>query len=156
MIKQLFNTIRTHPVKLAVSLVIGAAIGAVSTYYIEEQKVGFWKERFVEANELNKSMEDEHKRLKQRNKQLVKKNKELRKDLGITILSNVRSNYYNLKAIKSEDYNKQMYYNDQEYRSNLVPLAMGRKWDINIMNARHNEELKHIIDSVYQSKTKNK
>lgn len=153
MIKRLLLTIKKHAVKLAISLVLGALIGSVATYLIEEQKVTFWKERFIEANELNKSMEQEYNSIKQKNKELAKKNKELKKDLSITILSNVRSNFYNLKAIKSENYNKQMYYNNEEYKSNLIPIAMSRKWDINIMDARNNANLNHIIDSVYQSKT---
>jgi len=153
MIKRLFLTIKKHAVKLAISLVLGALIGSVATYLVEEQKVTFWKERFIEADELNKTLEQEYNSTKQKNKELAKKNKELKRDLSITILSNVRSNFYNLKAIKSEDYNKQMYYNNEEYKSNLIPIAMGRKWNINIMDARNNENLNHIIDSVYKSKT---
>jgi hypothetical protein len=132
---------------------MGAVIGSVATYFIEEQKVEFWKERFVEAQELNESLEVEHKKTMKRNEELVRRNEELRKDLGITILSSVRSNYYNLKALKSEDYNKQMYYNEQEYRSNLVPRAMGDKWGINILKAKYNRELKHVVDSIYKART---
>ena len=156
MIKKLIRTIKQHSIKLAVSLLLGAIVGAVATYFIEEQKVEFWKERFVESSELSNSLEKERNRLKQKNKELVKENSNLRNDLGITILSSVRSNYYNLKALKSEDYNKQMYFNEQEYRSNLVPRAMGEKYGINILKAKYNRELKQVVDSVYNARTSKK
>jgi cell division protein FtsB len=148
MMKKLFRIIKAHVVMLTIAFLIGAIAGSVVTYFVEENKVEFWKERFTEANELNQTLEAKYNQTKKRNNQLVKENKKIRQDLGISILSSIRSNYYNLKALKSEDYSKQLYYNEMEYRSNLVPRALGEKWDINIFQPGLNRELKHVIDSI--------
>ncbi len=148
--RNFFRIVKQHAVKLSLAFVIGAIVGSVITFFIEEKKVEFWEERFTEANELSKKMEEEHNKTQDKIKVLRKENKELKKDLGITILSSVQSNYYNLKALKSEDYNKQIYYNEQEYISNLVPRAIGDKWDLNLFNAEYNRELKQVVDSITQ------
>ena len=135
-------------IKLAVALLIGAVIGSVVTYFIEEKKVEFWKDRFVESNELNQSLEREKNRLQDQNDELVKENKAIRKDLAVAILSSVRSNYYNLKALKTENYNRQLYFNEMEYRSNMVPRVIGKKWEINILQPKYNRELQRLVDSI--------
>jgi biopolymer transport protein ExbB/TolQ len=150
--KRVLSSIKSNIIILSIVLILGAGIGSVVTYFIEEKKVEFWKERFVEANELNQSLKKEKERFDKEKEELIEENKALRKDLAVTILSSVRSNYYNLKALKSENYNKQMYFNEMEYRTNLVPRAIGKKWDLNILQSQYNRELQHIIDSLQQNK----
>ncbi len=150
--KSVLSSIKDNIIILSISLILGAGIGSVVTYFIEEKKVEFWKDRFVEANELNQSLKKEKERFDKQKEELIEENKELRKDLAVTILSSVRSNYYNLKALKTENYNKQMYFNEMEYRANLVPRAIGKKWDLNILQPQYNRELQHIIDSLQQNK----
>lgn len=153
-IKKFFRTIKQHAIKLSLAFVIGAATGAVITFFIEEKKVEFWHERFSEANELNQTLEGEHEKKQSEIKILEKEKKELKTDLGIVVLASLQSNYYNLKALKSDDYNKQMYYNEQEYISNLVPRAIGDKWDLNLFSSEYNKELKQVVDSISQNNSK--
>ncbi|MFP4019035.1 MAG: hypothetical protein ACLFNL_07935 [Bacteroidales bacterium] len=152
--KNFFRTIKQHAIKLSLAFVIGATVGAVVTFFIEEKKVEFWHERFSEANELNQTLEEEHEKKKNEIQIHKQEKKELKKDMGIVILASLQSNYYNLKALKSEDYNKQMQYNEQEYISNLVPRAIGDKWDLNLFSSEYNRGLKQVVDSIAQNNSK--
>ncbi len=155
MFKKLINTIKNHPVKLLVVLLIGVFAGGGVMYYIKDQKEKFWHTKYMEETQSIDSLKAFNKELRRKNEMLKQKNKDIKTDLAVTILAALRSNFYNLKALKSEDYNTQMYYNQEEYKSNLVPKKIGEKWNINVFSQRHKNQLNRIVDSLYNEQ-KNK
>lgn len=155
MFKKLLNTIKRHPVKLLVVLLIGMFAGGGVMYYIKDKKEEFWHTKYMEETQSIDSLKAFNKELRRKNEMLKQKNKDIKTDLAVTILAALRSNFYNLKALKSEDYNTQMYYNQEEYKSNLVPKKIGEKWNINVFSQRHKNQLNRIVDSLYNEQ-KNK
>lgn len=155
MIKKLLNTIKNHPVKLLIVLLIGVFAGGGVMYSIKDKKEEFWRTKYMEETQSMDSLRAFNKQLIEKNETLKQKNKDIKNDLGITILAALRSNFYNLKALKSEDYNTQMYYNLEEYKSNLVPKKIGEKWNVNVFSQKHKNQLNRIVDSLYKEQ-KNK
>jgi pantothenate kinase len=154
MFRKLINTIKKHPVKLAVVLIIGVFVGGTIMYTIKDKKEEFWRTKYMEETQAMDSLRAFNKELRYKNKMLEKKNKDIKNDMAITILAALRSNFYNLKALKSEDYNTQMYYNLEEYKSNLVPKKIGEKWNINVFSQKHKNQLNRIVDSLYKEQKK--
>jgi hypothetical protein len=155
MFRKLINTIKKHPVKLLVVLLIGLFAGSGVMYQIKDKKEEFWRTKYMEETQSIDSLRAFNNELMEKNNILKQKNRDIREDLAITILAALRSNFYNLKALKSEDYNTQMYYNLEEYKSNLVPKKIGEKWNINVFSQRHKNQLNRIVDSLYKEQ-KNK
>ncbi len=150
MFKKLIITIKTHPIKLLVALLIGLFAGSAIMFSIKDKKEEFWRQQYIEENQTIDSLRAFNKQLTQKNESLKQENKDIRNDLSITILAALRSNFYNLKALKSEKYNTQMYYNLEEYKSNLVPKKIGEKWELSIFDQQNKERLNRIVDSLYQ------
>ena len=150
--KKLIETIQQHWIKLTVSLLAGLLIGGGTMYIIEQRQVKFWRSKFIAQSQKNDSLRTHMEQLTNENTRLVEHNNKIKEDLGITILSSIRSNFYDLKALKSNDYNTQLYYNQQEYKSNLVPKTIGDKWDIDIFNEQYKSQLKTLMDSIYKAK----
>ena len=150
MFKKLLITIKTHPIKLLVALLIGLFAGSAVMFSIKDKKEEFWRQRYIEENQAIDSLRAFNEQLVQKNETLKQENKDIRNDLSITILAALRSNFYNLKALKSEKYNTQMYYNLEEYKSNLVPKKMGEKWELNIFHQQNKARLNRIVDSLYK------
>src|SRR6056297_2090201 len=150
MFKKLLITIKTHPIKLLVALLIGLFAGSAVMFSIKDKKEEFWRQRYIEENQAIDSLRAFNKQLVQKNKSLKQENRDIREDLSITILAALRSNFYNLKALKSEKYNTQMYYNLEEYKSNLVPKKIGEKWELSIFGQQNKQRLNRIVDSLYK------
>lgn len=154
MFRKLINTIKKHPVKLVVVLFIGIFVGGAIVYTIKDKKEEFWRTKYMEEAQAIDSLRAFNKELRYKNEILKKKNRDIKNDMGITILAALRSNFYNLKALKSEDYNTQMYYNLEEYKSNLVPKKIGEKWNINVFSQKHKNQLNRLVDSLYKEQKK--
>lgn len=152
MLKKIRTLLKNHWIKITASLLAGLLIGGGIIYAIEQQQENFWREKYIQQTHKNDSLRNQIKQLNNQHNILVKRNKKMKDDLGITILSSIRSNFYDLKALKSEDYNTQLYYNQQEYKSNLVPKSIGDKWNIDIFNEQYKNELKTLMDSIYKAK----
>jgi hypothetical protein len=150
MIKKLINTLKKHPVKLIVVLLIGVFAGGGVMYSVKDKKEEFWRTKYMAETQSIDSLRAFNTELLEKNKMLKQKNRDIKNDLAITILAALRSNFYNLKALKSEDYNTQMYYNLEEYKSNLVPKKIGEKWNINVFSQKHKNQLNRIVDSLYK------
>jgi len=152
MLYKIRTLLRNHWIKITASLLAGLLIGGGIIYAIEQQQENFWREKYIQQTQKNDSLRNQIKQLNDQHNILVERNKKIKDDLGITILSSIRSNFYDLKALKSEDYNTQLYYNQQEYKSNLVPKTIGDKWNIDIFNDQYKSELKTLMDSIYKVK----
>lgn len=150
MIKKLLDTIKTHPIKLLVALLIGLFVGSAIMFSIKDKKEEFWRQQYIAEHQAIDSLRAFNKQLAKKNKLLKQEKKDIRDDLSITILAALRSNFYNLKALKSENYNTQMYYNLEEYKSNLVPKKIGEKWKLNVFGQQNKERLNRIVDSLYK------
>ena len=152
MLKKIRILLREHWIKITASLLAGLLIGGGIIYGIEQQQENFWREKYIQQTQKTDSLRTQLQQLNDQHNILVERNKKIKDDLGITILSSIRSNFYDLKALKSEDYNTQIYYNQQEYKSNLVPKTIGDKWNIDIFNEQYKNELKTLMDSIYKAK----
>lgn len=148
MLKRFWKIIKAHRVKLASSLLLGILIGGGVIYLIEESEKEFWREKYMEQTESNDSLRLQMEQLHKENEMLTQKNQDLKDDLGITILSSIRSNFYDLKALKSENYNRQIYYNNEAHKSNMVPKKIGEKWDLSIFSDRYNNQLSRLMDTI--------
>lgn len=153
MFRKILRNLKTHWIKLASSLLIGVLIGGGVIYSIEQKQEEFWREKYMTQKRSNDSLRTRLEKLHERNSLLHNTNRELKDDLGIAILSSIRSNFYNLRALKSEDYNTQMYYNQEEYKSNLVPKKIGEKWDINVFSPGYKQKLNTMMDSILSKET---
>jgi len=154
--KKRIATIKHHWVKITVSLLAGLLIGGGVMYIIEQRQVNFWRSKYMAESKKTDSLQTRTEKLINEHNILVEKNDKMKDDLGVTILSSIRSNFYDLKALKSENYNTQMYYNQEEYKSNLVPKSIGDKWDINIFSDQYKSELRRLMDSIYKAKQQEK
>ncbi|MBS3775210.1 MAG: hypothetical protein KGY70_08485 [Bacteroidales bacterium] len=152
MLKKIRTLLKNHWLKITAALLAGLLIGGGIIYSIEQQQENFWREKYIQQTQQNDSLRKQIKQLNDQHNILINRNKKMKDDLGITILSSIRSNFYDLKALKSEDYNTQLYYNQQEYKSNLVPKTIGDKWNIDIFNEQYKNELKTLMDSIYKAK----
>ncbi|MBS3774925.1 MAG: hypothetical protein KGY70_07055 [Bacteroidales bacterium] len=152
MLKKIRTLLKNHWIKITASLLAGLLIGGGIIYSIEQQQENFWREKYIQQTQQNDSLRKQIKQLNDQHNILINRNKKMKDDLGITILSSIRSNFYDLKALKSEDYNTQLYYNQQEYKSNLVPKTIGDKWNIDIFNEQYKSELQTLMDSIYKAK----
>ncbi|MCF8335746.1 MAG: hypothetical protein K9H65_04000 [Bacteroidales bacterium] len=155
MLKNLWRTIKAHWIKLASFLLLGILIGGGVIYSIEENEKEFWREKYMEQTASNDSLRLQMEQLHKENELLTQKNQDLKDDLGITILSSIRSNFYDLKALKSENYNTQIHYNNEAHKSNLVPKKIGEKWDLNIFSDRYNKELARLMDTIAKREERN-
>lgn len=133
---------------LASALLFGIVIGGGIIYIIENRQEQYWRERYLQQSKNNDSLKIQMEQLHKRNTILTEENNGLRNDLGVTILSSIRSNYYDLSALKSDNYNIQMYYNREEYKSNLVPKKIGEKWGINIFSDKYKQDLDNLLDTI--------
>ncbi len=149
-------TLKNHWVKILSSLLAGLLIGSGIIYSIEQQQEEFWRQKYLAQQQISDSLKNQLSRAQDQQEQLMEKNKKIRNDLGVTILSSIRSNFYDLKALKSKDYNTQLYYNQEEYKSNLVPKAIGERWNIDIFNQQYKAELQTMMDSIDQAKEQEK
>lgn len=156
MLKKLKTLLKNHWVKIVSSLLAGLLIGGGIMYSIEQQQEDFWREKYIQQTHKTDSLQAEVQQLNDNHHKLLQENKKIRDDLGVTILSSIRSNFYDLKALKSDDYNTQLYYNREEYKSNLVPKTIGEKWNINIFNQQYKSELRTLMDSIYKAKNQEK
>lgn len=156
MIKKLMATIKQHWIKITVSLLTGLLIGGGGMYIIEQRQVNFWRNKYIAESNKADSLRNQAEKLTKEHNILVEQNSKMKDDLGVTILSSIRSNFYDLKALKSENYNTQMYYNQEEYKSNLVPKSIGDKWEINIFSDQYKSELRRLMDSIYKAKQQEK
>ncbi len=156
MLKKFKTLLKDHWVKILSSLLAGLLIGGGIMYSIEQQQENFWRERYIRQTHKTDSLRAEMQQLNDHHHELLQKNKKIRDDLGVTILSSIRSNFYDLKALKSDDYNTQLYYNQEEYKSNLVPKTIGEKWNIDIFNQQYKSELRTLMDSIYKAKNQKK
>lgn len=152
MLKKIRTLLKNHWIKITAALLAGLLIGGGIIYAIEQQQENFWREKYIQQTQQNDSLRKQIKQLNDQHNILIRRNKKMKDDLGITILSSIRSNFYDLKALKSEDYNTQLYYNQQEYKSNLVPKTIGDKWNIDIFNEQYKSELQTLMDSIYKAK----
>jgi len=152
MLKKIRTLLKNHWIKITAALLAGLLIGGGIIYAIEQQQENFWREKYIQQTQQNDSLRKQIKQLNDQHNILIRRNKKMKDDLGITILSSIRSNFYDLKALKSEDYNTQLYYNQQEYKSNLVPKTIGDKWNIDIFNEQYKSELQTLMDSIYNAK----
>jgi hypothetical protein len=152
MLKKFWDRLKKYWKEIAGSLLMGIILGGGIIYSIEAKQKQFWREKYLEQTKSNDSLKTQMQQLHKQNSVLSKKNHALIDDLGITILSSIRSNFYDLKALKSENYNTQMYYNQEEYKSNLVPKKIGDKWDINVFSERYKKELNTLMDTIMKDK----
>ena len=152
MLKKYRDKLKKYWKEIASTLLIGVILGGGIIYSIEAKQKQFWREKYLEQTKSNDSLKTQMQQLHKQNSVLNKKNRALIDDLGITILSSIRSNFYDLKALKSENYNTQMYYNQEEYKSNLVPKKIGDKWDINVFSERYKQELNTLMDTIMKDK----
>ena len=150
MLTKFFQTLKIHAIKLLIAGFAGAFIGAGVMFYIKDQKEEFWRTKYVAEKQNLDSVRKFNGELIRKNEDLTEKNRALRDDLGVTILAALRSNFYNLRALKSENYNTQMYYNLEEYKSNLVPKNIGEKWNLNVFDPRYKGKLNRLKDSLYK------
>lgn len=150
--KKIFATIKQHWIKISVSMLAGLLIGGGAMYIIEQRQVEFWRNKYMAESKKADSLQTRSEQLINQHNVLVEKNNKMKDDLGVTILSSIRSNFYDLKALKSENYNTQMYYNQEEYKSNLVPKSIGDKWNIDIFSEQYKAELRRLMDSIYEAK----
>ncbi|MGM0531091.1 MAG: hypothetical protein ACQER7_07040 [Bacteroidota bacterium] len=148
MLKKFWRTIKAHRIKLASSLLLGILIGGGVIYFIEEGEQEFWREKYMEQTESNDSLRLQMEQLHKENELLTQKNQDLKDDLGTTILSSIRSNFYDLKALKSENYNRQIHFNNEAHKSNMVPKKIGEKWDLNVFSDRYNKQLARLMDTI--------
>jgi hypothetical protein len=154
--KKFLTKIKKYWIEVISALLLGLLIGGGIIYSIEEKQEQFWRGKYMEQSKSNDSLRTQMEILHKKNNILSKKNQALKDDLGITILSSIRSNFYDLKALKSENYNTQMYYNQEEYKSNLVPKRIGEKWDINVFDEKYKKELNHLMDTIIEKKSEEK
>jgi len=154
MIKKFLAIIKKHVVKLVITFIIGFFAGGGTMYYIKDKKEEFWRTQYIEEKQSQDSLKAFNNQLRLENKRLKDKNRDVRDDLAITVLAALRSNFYNLKALKSEDYNTQMYYNLEEYKSNLVPKTIGEKWNLNVFDTKYKSKLNQVVDSLYKEQKK--
>jgi len=152
MLKKIQSLLNHHWIKILSSFMAGLLIGGGTIHFIEQQQKNFWQEKFIQESHQTDSLRSRIDQLNDQHNILTERNEKIKDDLGITILSSIRSNFYDLKALKSDNYNRQLYYNQQEYKSNLVPKAIGEKWNIDIFNEQYKSELKTLMDSVYKAK----
>jgi|GEM_PF-1803740 len=152
MLKKCISTLRQHWIKMTGAFLAGLIVGGGVMYTIEHRQIKFWRDKYIAQSQTNDSLRTQLKRLNDHNQNLTRKNNKIRDDLGVTILSSIRSNFYDLKALKSDDYNTQLYYNQEEYKSNLVPKSIGEKWNIDIFNEQYKAELRTLMDSIYKAK----
>ncbi|MFW6103550.1 MAG: hypothetical protein ACOC59_00640 [Bacteroidota bacterium] len=155
MLKKFWRTVKSHRIKLASSLLVGILIGGGVIYSIEESEKEFWREKYMEQTESNDSLRLQMEQLHKENELLTEQNRDLKDDLGITILSSIRSSFYDLKALKSENYNRQIHYNNEAHKSNLVPKKIGDKWDLDIFSERYNEQLGRLMDTIAKREAEN-
>ncbi len=148
MLKKLWKTIKEHRMKLASALLIGLLIGGGVIYTIEEKQEQFWREKYLEQSKSNDSLRVQMEQLNKENELLTQKNQDLKDALGVTILSSIRSNFYDLKAMKSKNYNRQIYYNEEAHKSNLVPKEIGEKWNLNVFSDRYQKQLNRLMDTI--------
>mgnify|MGYP006282449107 CR=1 FL=1 len=148
MLKKLWKTIKEHRMKLASALLIGLLIGGGVIYTIEERQEQFWREKYLEQSESNDSLRVQMEQLNKNNELLTQENQDLKDALGVTILSSIRSNFYDLKAMKSKNYNRQIYYNEEAHKSNLVPKEIGEKWNLNVFSDRYQKQLNRLMDTI--------
>jgi len=148
MLKKLWKTIKEHWIKLASALLFGLLIGGGVIYTIEERQEQFWREKYLEQSESNDSLRVQMEQLNKKNELLTRENQDLKDALGVTILSSIRSNFYDLKAMKSKNYNRQIYYNEEAHKSNLVPKEIGEKWNLNVFSDRYQKQLNRLMDTI--------
>jgi len=148
MLKKSWKILKAHRIKLAIALFLGLLIGGGGIYIIEENQEQFWRKKYLEQTESNDSLRLQMEQLHKENDLLTQKNQDLKDALGVTILSSIRSNFYDLKALKSKNYNRQIYYNEEAHKSNLVPKEIGEKWNLNIFSERYQKQLNRLMDTI--------
>ncbi|MFP4620714.1 MAG: hypothetical protein ACLFM7_05350 [Bacteroidales bacterium] len=155
MLKNLWKTIKEQRIKLASSLLLGILIGGGVIYSIEYKEKQFWRKKFMEQSENNDSLRLQMEQLNKEKELLTEKNEDIKDDLGVAILSSIRSSFYDLKALKSENYNRQIYYNEEAHKSNLVPKKIGEKWDLDLFSDKYSKELKRLMDTISDKEENN-